>query len=195
MQKERDGLPIVFWFAVLWWMIDQHTPFGDYAFVLALALMFVPWLAVKFFGHALARQGHGAWLLILQVGVWFGLFLYFAPLAVPKKILLVMGVGFPLLFAGALARGLYERFPRLQARLVTVGERALLPLVLLAALVMWGRGLALLDALFGALLLSVLAALPLHYGWRLGEAPPSGDRDARFGSDETFRKQGMSDEW
>jgi hypothetical protein len=40
-----------------------------------------------------------------------------------------------------------------------------------------------------------LSAIPLYYGWRAGEPCPCGERDARFGSEEDYRKAGVSDDF
>jgi hypothetical protein len=59
---------------------------------------------------------------------------------------------------------------------------------------LWWDGAALAGAIATAALVSGLIALPLYYGWHLAEPLPSKNRDARFGSGDTYREAGMSDE-
>jgi hypothetical protein len=191
-QNESKGPAILF--LGTWWALSNDTPFSDYAFVTALLLMGVGWLAIRVLGNATCRLGGRGWLLILQLAVWFGLFLWFIPADPGLKILTLWGGAIPLLLLGVAWRHLYERFPRLHKHLDLVPYVIACAAFGLLPLICWLRGPGFWAGVAGAFMLCTLASIPLHYGWRLGAPLPRGGRDARFGSEEAYRAAGMSDE-
>ena len=171
-----------------------HYPLADYAFITALGLVAILWLAVKFAGRAVFRLGRDGWFLIAQVAAWFGLFLWFAPVGTVAKIVLVWGIGVPLIFVGAGARAFGNAYPKMLTALESGLHYGLPALCIVAALVSSAQGFGFLSGLFGALVVCALSAIPLYYGWHLAEPRPRGERDAHFGSEEDYRKAGVSDD-
>jgi hypothetical protein len=191
-QSESKGPTILF--LIIWYVVAHQPSLEDYAFAYALLLMLIGWLAIRMGTRAIYRLGRRAGFLMLQVAVWFGLFLLFIPAAGDVKVLTVWGVGLPLLFAGGLAHLAYARFPKYQNRLDAVPRIACVAILATAPLVSWYIGHGFWTGFWVAALHIIFAAIPLYYGWQLGEPLPRGDRDARFGTDEDYRAAGMSDE-
>lgn len=189
---ESKGPTILF--LVIWYVAAHQPSLEDYAFVYALLLMLIGWLAIRMAGNAISRLGSRAWLLLLQVAVWFGLFLWFIPAGGDIKVLILWGVGLPLLFAGGLAHLAYARFPKYQNRLDALPRIACVAILATAPLVSWYSGHGFWTGFWVAALHIIFASIPLYYGWQLGERLSRGDRDARFGTDEDYRAAGMSDE-
>jgi hypothetical protein len=190
---ESKGPAVLFLGA--WWILSDYAPLAEHAFITAIALMVILWLAVKFAGRVVFRLGRDGWFLIAQVAVWFGLFLWFVPAGAITKILLLWGLGIPLIFVGAGARALGHASPKILTVLESGLRYGLPVLCIVTALVASAQGYGFLPGLFGALVVCALSAIPLYYGWRAGEPCPCGERDARFGSEEDYRKAGVSDDF
>jgi hypothetical protein len=154
-------------FLITWWALANHTPFEDYAFGLAIVLMAIAWLAISMAGQAVARLGSNAQFLIVQIAIWFGLYLWFIPAQPLSKILVLWGVGIPLVMVGGISRLVHERFWRLRSRLDRVPQAAVLLLFTAAPLVSWAKGPGFWPGLGVAFLLTTLPAIPLYYGWQL----------------------------
>ena len=191
--QNENVLPGIIFIATIWALIT-YTPFQMAAYFIAIALWLVGMAAVRFVGHSHFRLGPRAWLLTLQIGLWFALFLFFFPADLPPKILTVWGIGVPLVFVGAGARWVHGRFPQLHEAL----SPALVPVaggaVAVGTLACWIMGLGLVSGFCATLATGAMAAIPLYYGWQFARPLPRGERDARFGSGESFRDAGMSDE-
>ena len=114
MQTNHESKGPAILFLGAWWALSQYAPLADYAFITAIGLMAILWLAVKFAGRAVFRVGRDGWFLIAQVAAWFGLFLWFVPAGAVTKSL-VWGIGalaFPCsLPARALGLGGGQPFP------------------------------------------------------------------------------------
>ena len=65
--------------------------------------------------------------------------------------------------------------------------------LIVAPLVAWNEGYGLWSGLLVALLICGLSGIPLYYGWRFAEPLPR-HHDAGFGSADSYRAAGMSDE-
>ncbi len=190
---ESKGPAILFLGA--WWVLSDYSPLSDHAFFVSIFLMGILWLAIKFAGQAVFRLGRDGWFLIAQVVVWFGLFLWFAPADAVTKIVLVWGIGIPLIFVGAGARRLGHSYPTMLAILETGLRYGLPALCIVVALIASAQGHGFVPGLFGALVVCALSAIPLYYGWQFAEPRPRGERDARFGTEEDYRKAGVSDDF
>jgi hypothetical protein len=185
--------PTILFFGT-WYALSYYAPLENYAFLSTCFLMTIGWLALRLAGRASFRLGPKGWLLLFQVALWFGVFLWFAPVTEVTKIVLVWGVGVPLIFMGAGYRLLRTRFPRFEkelehAPLIAAGT-LLLGLPLLARI----SGSGFLFGLLAAFGLCTMGAIPAYYGWRLAEPLARGERDARFGTEDDYRKAGMFDE-
>jgi hypothetical protein len=194
MQTNQENMGPGVLFLGAWWTLSEYPPLSDYAFITAVALMVILWLAVKFAGRAVFRLGRDGWFLIAQVAAWFGLFLWFVPAGVVSKILLVWCMGIPLIFIGAGARALGNAYPKVSTGLETGLRYGLPALCIVIALVSSAQGSGFLTGLFGALIVCALSTIPLYYGWQFAEPRPRGERDARFGTEDDYRTAGVSDD-
>jgi hypothetical protein len=190
--SESKG-PVIL-FLITWYAVAKHTWFESYSFIVALLLMLIGWLGIKAAGNAIARLRWKAWLLLLQVAAWFVLFLFFAPPAPNIKVLILWGVGIPLLFTGGLARRVYERFPQFREEFDAAPIWVSLVFIIAGSVASWFQGYGFWMGFWGALAFTALASVPLYYGWRLAEPLARGKRDARLGSQEGYRAAGKSDE-
>jgi hypothetical protein len=193
-QNESKGPVILFFGTLLVLAYSENQMLSEHAGEITLGLMLIGWLAIKMLGHATARLGKKAWLLILQLAVWYALFLWLVPADPNNKILILWGVGTLLGFAGAGARLIHERFPRVRAVMEGTSPRALALACITGALGSGLHGSGFWLGLFATLIACLLAAIPFYYGWHLAEPLPRGQHDARFGTGESYRKAGMSDE-
>jgi hypothetical protein len=194
MSPQNEGTGPLILFAVTWWILAHQPDYEDHAFIYALLLMFVGWLAIRLGGDAVSRLGSRAWVLMLQLGVWSCVFLWLVPGIWYLKTLALWGYAVPLVFAGGAARMAYEGARRSPASFSSF-PRAICAIGLLLGLVaVWRRNGEYWPGLWeGALELS-FAAIALFYGWQLGQPVVRHDRDARFGSYEDYRSSGLSDE-
>jgi hypothetical protein len=191
--NESKGPAILFfgtWFAL---GSGDNKVLSDHAFELSLYLMLAGWLAIKMLGHATARLGKRAWYLILQLAVWYVFFLWLVPAAPVTKIVFLWGLATPLGFAGAGARRLYERFAHLRDAMNSAPAPALALACTIGAVWSWLDGSGFWTGLFVTLICCLFASIPFYFGWHLAEPLPRGDRDARFGTGDSYRKAGMSD--
>jgi hypothetical protein len=154
-------------FLVTWWALANHTPLDDYAFGAAILLMTIACLAIRMAGQAVARLGSTGQFLIVQVAIWFGLFLWFIPAHPLSKILVLWGIGIPLIMLGSIARVVYQRFRHLRSRLDRMPQAAVLLLFTVAPLISWAKGPGFWPGIGVAFLLATLPAIPLYYGWQL----------------------------
>lgn len=177
-----------------WWALAEYPLFADNAFVLAIILWFVGKGVLRMFSSSMSRLGARGWWLILQLIAWCALYWWWDTKDAVAKILLLWGVGTPLLFLGALWRLGHDRFPILQRGFVVLPRMLLLMLHAGWTVWYWFGGAGLIDVLVGAAVSSLEVAVPLYYGWRLAEPLPRKVHDARFGSREGFRTAGLSDE-
>ncbi len=195
MKKESpDRLAQLFWFAMTMAAVSSYTPFGYYNFPVAVALWIVAVLGGRLAGQAIFRLGGKARWLLVQLAIWFGVFLYFAPLPLVLRILVAWGIGLPLVLAGAVARRVYERFPAAQRHFGDAAYLLAVATLVYVPLKAWTAGVALTASLFLAGLILTLGYVALSFGWRLAERPNRGEWDAHLGSQETYHAAGVSDE-
>ncbi len=91
-------------FLGMWWMIDANTPYGDSAFLLALALLLIAWLSIRFFSVARTRLGEHAWAVLAQaVALAIAIFLIY-PGPATMVLFWVWALGPFLIFAAAALR-------------------------------------------------------------------------------------------
>src|ERR1043166_8315317 len=64
-QSESKG-PVIL-FCILWWVLAHEPDYESHAFLYALALMLIGWLAIRLAGNAYSRLGKRAVFLMLQV--------------------------------------------------------------------------------------------------------------------------------
>jgi hypothetical protein len=193
--SQKDGFPIVFWFVVTIMLVAKYTEFGPSSVWAAAVLWLSGWLGLRLAGHAVARLGAHAWSLLVQLAGWFGLYVWLAPGETGRHIIIVWGIGLPLVIVGALTRRLYDLFPpRGQRFLATLLEDLCRVMPVLVPLVVWWEGEGLLFGFILVAVYLVLPAIPLAYGWRLGAAPAYDERNARFADPDDFHQAGMSDE-
>jgi hypothetical protein len=194
MSRQNEPLLPSILFIATWWALETYTPFEGYGLLLTMALWWLGYLAIRMASHAVYRLGAKAWYLMLQLAVWSGLFLYLGPVEPIRKILILWGIGLPLVFTGAIAHRLYDRFPKAHRafdptpRVLYCGAFLVLPGFF------WWQHSDFLAGVIAATVVCTLASIPLYYGWRLAERRSGGDRDARFGAEESYRDAGMSDE-
>jgi hypothetical protein len=184
---------------ILYWLIN-NTRLGDYPLLalLATVLLFgVGKATVRMVQSAIARLGSArAWSLTLQLTGWFAAFIALVPFDPVAKALIVWGIGLPLTMAGAILRNLRERLEGFDEAFFHAMQVAAVLAVLSQVGVLWRESFDLWNSLKGTFLFTALAAVPLFYGWQLGEPfPKGGASDARFGSAQDFHKAGMSDEY
>jgi hypothetical protein len=191
-QSESKG-PVIL-FCILWWVLAHEPDYESHAFLYALALMLIGWLAIRLAGNGYSRLGKRAVFLMLQVAGWFFLFLSFAPGRPNLKLLAIWGFGIPLVFAGAAARLTHDRFPKIQKRPDEVLGVLFGTALTFGTLGQWEAGYGFWASLWRTIVVIIFSLIPLYYGWRLGEPVPRGERDARFGSQDDYRAAGMSDE-
>ena len=159
-QNESQG-PVILFF-IVWWILAHEPNYEDHAFVYALLLMFIGWLAIRMAGNAACRLGKRAWLLMLQVGGWFVLFLSFVPGVWYLKVLALWGYGIPLLFAGGAARLIYERFPKCQKEFDVVPRGLCVIMLIFGPVVSWHESGGFWAALWQILVDMIFAAIPLY---------------------------------
>lgn len=190
--NESKGPSILFLLTI--WALSQLPVIGAYDILIGIALMITGSLTVAMVSRAIYRLGGKAWWLLVQLVLCCAAFLYFAPLGVWWKLFVLWSCGVPLLFAGAIARVIYERVPRFHPRAKLVPP-ILAGITLIAApLVTWNEGGGFWNGVLAGLLICGLSGIPLYYGWRLGEPSAPRGPDAGFGSAEFYRAAGMSDE-
>ena len=193
-QSNESILPAVLLFGT-WYALATYTsiPVGP-AFVCSVAILCAGWLALRMGSASVYRLGPKAWKLMLQLASWCALFLWAAPLQPVQKGLLLWGIALPLAVIGGAWRQLFERVPRLQGWMVWLPRSVLSASFVHLLLFHWSRDAGVLYAVGAAAITCGLAAVPLYYGWLLGEPLLRGERDARFGTGDTYRAAGMSDE-
>jgi len=193
MNRSNENIwPALIFFAT-WWALST-TWLTNYAFVFAIVLWLVGRAAIKLAGQAVFRLGMRAWWLLMQLAAIFALFFGIVPAEPHHAILVVWGIGLPLVMASGAARLLYERFSQARAMMQTSALYALGLTLLLVPFLSWATGFGVLDSRSGNLLVAALAATSVFYGWRLAERPMSGAQNAHFGSAGDYRRAGMSDE-
>jgi hypothetical protein len=192
MQIRETIWPAVI-FLTTWYALTNYSALEVWAYPGALVLWLVGVLAHRMASRAVFRLGERAWWLLVQLALWYGLFLFLAPIEGFGNALILWGIATPLVLASAVVRRLRERFPH--ALDPAVERRWLLFLLgaCLLAAALW-RPLGFWHGSAVAAISAVLALIPLYYGWELAGDPPRGDRDARFGTEDSFRAAGMSDE-
>jgi hypothetical protein len=184
--NESKGPAILFF--GLWWMIAANTPYGDSAFLLALALMLIAWLSIRFFSVARTRLGEHAWAVLAQaVALVIGIFLIY-PGPPALVIFWLWTLGPFLVFAAAALRiaigGSYVVEGFIISRAVYVAGGLALAFGCVA---LWNGVYFISGMVWGA-----GATLALVIGWQFGAPPTSRGRfDARMGDAESFGKEGM----
>jgi hypothetical protein len=191
-QNESKGPTILF--LVVWWVLAHEARYEDHDFLYALLLMVIGWLAIRMAGNAVCRLGWRAWLLLLQVALWFGLYVWFMPEAWYLNALTLWGVGIPLLFTGAALRLVYEGFPQYERGLALILRGLCILFLIFGPFVWWDAFGGVRGGFWETSLQIIFAAISLTYGWKLAKPVPHGERDARFGSLEDYRVAGMSDD-
>lgn len=184
--------PALIFFAT-WWAFTQYPALEPYGFPGALTLWFVGVIAVRMFSSTVHHQGFWGWILLLEITSWFTL-AFFAPLEPLTTVLLLWGVGTPLLFVGNVSRRAYDRFPPIQGLMGFMRYVAVGATVLAMPVTAWRLGASFWPALAQAGGFAAAGWLCLWYGWRLAAPPPSGQFDARLGTVESFRRRGLSHE-
>ena len=195
MNARNESLLPALIFLWTWWTLSNFNLIGDYALFVAILLWLIGVLAQRMAGNALFRLKGKAWGWLLQLALWYAAFLWLSPLQTSDKILLLWGVATPLAMAGGACRWAYDRYPLLEPVFKSgpIVPPAALTFVLMAVFAWWaGNGLT--TGLIVAALTSAFATIPLYYGWKLASPLPRGPRDARFGTEDSFRTAGMSDE-
>jgi hypothetical protein len=186
MTQSREGVGPAILFGITWYSVHKFTPFKDSDFGVALLLWAIWWVAIRLVRQAIARLGERAWVLLFQLAVWYGLFLWLIPAEPVLKFLILWGIGTPLAFAGAGARLAGLRFPALHDTFngLPAGTACmfLIPLPLFA----WNTGFGFWRGLFVEIATATLAAIPLYYGWALAEPMHGGAHDARFANDNDY---------
>lgn len=180
---------------ITWLFVRANVPPGAAALEIALLLLGIAWLGTRLASTAVYRLGwSGKWFL-LQLAIWFGVFLYLVQAPPGTKVLLLWGIAIPLVILGGLWRAACARFERLH-RIHSASARILLPLVFgYLSLGFWMANWPLWRAPLAAVTVGSLALIPLYYGWQLGAPRPRGVHDARFGSEDSYHRAGMSDEF
>lgn len=194
MNESRENPAPVFVFFGVLWLLSNEPLVGDYGMPIAVLMMIIGALAIRFAGRALFRDGARAGFLLAQVALWFALFLWAFPATALHKIFVLWGIGIPLLLLGAGARLLHRKLPQYRDVITRISEYAAPALSLFGALYTWFTGGSFWRGLVATLIVQALGAIPLYYGWRLASPAVVSDRDARFGSEEAYREAGMSDE-
>ena len=191
-QSNESKGPTILFLATIW-ALSELPVIGAYDILIAIALMITGALTVRMVSRAIYRLGGKAWWLLLQLVICCAAFLYLAPPGAMWKLFILWSCGVPLLFAGAIARALYERVPRLHWH-AKFAPPILVCMVLVAVpLITWNEGVGFGPGILVGLLICGLSGIPLYYGWRLAEPLPRA-HDAGFGSADSFRAAGMSDE-
>jgi hypothetical protein len=93
-----------------------------------------------------------------------------------------------------MARWCAGRWARFRRCLREEGLAMLAAAFVLAAMALYREGAGFVGALAGAAALCSMAAVPLHYGWRLGAPRFRPGHDAHFGDEDGYRDRGMFDE-
>lgn len=192
MQKSETIWPALI-FLTTWYALTNYPALEIWAYPGALLLWLVGVLAHRMASRAVFRLGERAWWLLAQLVFWYALFLFLAPLEGFGNALVLWGIATPLMLVSAVIRRLRQRFPHAIDSAMQRRWLVFLPGVCLLAAALW-RPLGLWHGSATAAIIAVLAIIPLYYGWELAGDPPRGDRDARFGSEDSFRAAGMSDE-
>lgn len=193
-QAENEGVGRFVLFVITWYALSNYAPLENWAFLSTSFLWLVGWLAIKLAGRASFRLGAKAWGLMVQVALWFLLFLWLAPVTETTKIVLVWGVGIPLIIAGAALRVLHAKFSQFQHPIERAPLIAACAIMLGTPLLCRINGFGFWYGLLAAAGLCIMGAVPAYYGWCLGQPLARGARDARFGGEEDYRDAGMFDE-
>jgi hypothetical protein len=176
-----------------WWKLSSYPQIGGgYAFLIAIALWFVGWIAIRMFSGAVHRLGFWGWTLLLEVTAWYSAALWKAPFDIVDLIFLLWGVGTPLLFVGYVWRRAGERFPPLQGVMRVMAMLALAASAVSTPVFAWRAETDFGRALIEAAGFAAAGWLCLWYGWRLAAPPPSGQYDARLGTVDGFQRRGVS---
>jgi hypothetical protein len=189
-QNENIWPAVLFLWA--WWKLSDYPRIGGYAVLVAIALWFVGWVAIRMFSGAVHRLGFWGWTLLLEVAAWYSAALWKAPFGTVDLIFLLWGVATPLLMVGHVWRRAHERFPALQGFMYVVLIVALMASVVTTPVLAWHGGPDFWPALIEAAGFAASGWLCLWYGWRLAAPPSSGEYDARLGSVDGFRRRGVS---
>lgn len=175
-----------------WWKLHDYAWIGGWAFVAALALWFVGWIATRMFSGAVHRLGFWGWMLVLEVAAWYIAALWKAPVDIVHLIFLLWGVATPMLFAGHVWRQAHERFTALQGFLRGAVILAMVATVASTPVFAWRAGPDFWGELIEAAGFTGAWWLCLWYGWRLAAPPPGSQFDARLGTVEGFGRRGVS---
>ena len=190
MAGASDGKREALWFCGLWYVIDQCTPLAN-SFLVAAGLQGVVVAALWMFGHARARLGRRALLLLAAVCAYFAFYLWIVPGPFAMKLVGVLGMGLPLVMLGGGARLAHDRFDWPYPTRAMVGIAGHGVSFVLFLLLLWnecGLWLAGVVGYFWALSIVVL----LYLGWELGAPPVMPGVDAHLGSTADFAARGMS---
>lgn len=175
------------------WALSQLPVISAYDILIGFALLGTGALTVGMVSRSIHRLGGKAWWLLLQLAICCAVFLYLAPLGFWWKLFVLWSCGVPLLLAGAIGRAIYERLPRRRPHAKLVPPVLVGVTLVVAPLVSWNEGGGFWNGALVGLLICGLSGIPLYYGWRLAEPLPR-PHDAGFGSADSFRAAGMSDE-
>jgi hypothetical protein len=178
-----------------WWWLDAKTAFSSYSFPMAIAMLAIGWLALRLFGAARYRLGAAAWHNLANTIVVFGLLIVIAPFGLSTNIAAAWVIGLPLLFIGAGARLVYDAALDWQAALRrATGVLAAAGLPAFTAFAWW-HGINPFSAMLVYMITLAVAAIPTWLGWQFAEPPESPQHDARFGTNDSARNGGYSDEF
>lgn len=191
-QSNESKGPSILFLATIW-ALSELPVIGPYDILIAIALMITGALAVRMVSQSIYRLGGKAWWLLIQLAICCAVFLYLAPPGLWWKLFILWSCGVPLLLAGAIGRAIYERVPRLHLHAKLVPPILVGVTLVVAPVVTWNAGGGFLNGVLAGLLICGLSGILLYYGWRFA-APLPRAHDAGFGSAESYRAAGMSDE-
>ena len=188
---QKDGFAFVFWFVVTVVLVSRYTTFGSTSVSVAALLWLIAWLTIRVVGDAITRLETKAWQVVAQLGGLFGVWLWLGPPALGVRILVVWGIGLPLVLIGTGARYLHDC---VTARHTPVGTYLLKisgAFFVAIPAVVWWDGSDIFEGVIVAAAFSV-GLVPFFFGWQLGERARPDDRDARFADQDDFRRSGVS---
>ncbi len=184
MAENGAGSALGFTFLGLWVFIANYSPFFEIAFMLALLIMALAWLAGGLFGMGASRMGNPAWVMLCQLFSLCFVVVWLYPASGGKVLFWIMMAGLPTFIVGYFAHGLALHF----AVPDWVLPRAAIAIFINAVLTMAFLSGSVVAPVFWA----IGGTVVFLFGWIIG-APVTGWRhDAHMGSEEEFERAGYS---
>lgn len=188
---ESKGGAILF---ILGCIALYNAGFTENFVFIAIYLMLLGIFAVKMFSVARFRLGKRAWLLAGIYVAYVVSFVCLSPYPDVVGVVIVVGIGLPLLFLGVASRLLHDRFEILQRFKHSWGIYIAVSAFLTSPIYAWRSGFSVWPGYALPGLGLAVASVPLVLGWYFAQPPVAREDEARFGKASDFERARISQE-